>query len=151
FNSSVTLLSKNDDVQAVDAQTDLEASLNAHEVVLSSLPVSGKNNVSSIVSNVRGHAKNIGANRQNAVAAFTSTDTPQVKNAALRQKQFAQVVADQTQILGAAIIDTQVASSVASITAEATSDVSAGDSESKNGHWGRAYGAYQDAIRKMKE
>ncbi len=151
FNSSVELLSKKDDIRAVDAQTDLEASLNAHEVVLSALPVTKKSDASALVLTLRNHAQKLSDERHNAETVFTSTNTPQVKNAALKRKKSAQDAVDQTQLLTVLPLETQVASSVASITAEATSDISVGDDEVKNGHWGKAYGAFQDAIRKMKE
>src|SRR5262249_33380247 len=47
--------------------------------------------------------------------------------------------------------DTQVASSVTAIAQEATTDINAGNTDAKKGKWGRAYGAFQDALRKMKE
>jgi len=151
FNSSVTLLSKDDDADAASVQSDLEASLNAHEAVLSSLPTAQKNSASKITSLVRKHADTINQERTVAEAAFTATDSPMVKTAALAKKKKVQNAIDQTQLLSRNAFSTQVASSVNEITNEASRDMNAGDSDAKHGKWGKAYGAFQDAFRKIKE
>jgi len=151
FSSNVALLAKNDDVQAANAQTDLEASLNAHEVVLATLPTKQKNNATRITSLIQKHADTIDTDQNNVEASFTATDSPAVKNAALNQLKWAQDAVDQTQKITKDASDTQVASSVSDITRSAKGDIDAGNSDAKHGKWGKAFGAFQDAIRKMKE
>lgn len=151
FNSSVALVAKNNDVDAANVQTDLEASLNAHEAVLATLPTKQKNNADHISSLLRKHASKISDDRTSALAAFTATDSPEVHAAAIAQQKDAEDAISQVQLLSTNTTNMHVASSVSSITRSASDDVDAGNSDAKKGHWGKAYGAFQDAVRKVKE
>jgi hypothetical protein len=151
FDSNIALISRSDNVQAATRQSDLEASLNAHETVLATLSTSQKKDTSNITSLVHEHAEKVTQERTDTEAALTATDSPDVKTAALAQKKFAQEAITNAKQLSANAFDTQVASSVSAITAEAKNDVQAGETEVKKGKWGKAFGAFQDAIRKMKE
>jgi hypothetical protein len=151
FDTNVTLLAKEDDMRAASAQSDLEATLNAHEVVLSSLPTTQKKNASQITSIVRKHAASINQARVASEAVIMATDTPQIKTAALRQQRDAEDAIDNAKLLATSGIDTDVASSVAAITDEASTDVHNGTNDAKRGNWGKAYSAFQDALRKVKE
>lgn len=151
FNSNISLVSKKNDMQAANAQLDLEASLNAHEVILSALPTTQKKNASHITSLVQKHASILNQERSLTEATLTATDSPAVQTAALHLKKSAQAAVDQTQIILKGSDDEHVASSVSAVTAEAASDINAGTNDAKKGHWGKAYNAFQDALRKMKE
>jgi hypothetical protein len=151
FNTSVALVAKNDDADAANAQTDLEASLNAHETVLATLPTQQKNNADHITSLVRKHVSKINNDRSSAIASFTATDSPEVHAAAIAQQKDAEDAITRVQLLSTNTTNESVASSVVSVAQSASDDVDVGNSDAKKGHWGKAYGAFQDATRKAKE
>ncbi len=151
FSESVAMLESDDDVRAANAHSDLEAALSAHEVVLASLPTTEKSSTERVTSAVQKHVKKVSQMRFLSEATLTATDSPAVKNAALKQKKFAQDAVQEVQLMTSLSADPTMASSAVSITAVAQSDIEAGESEAENGHWGKAFSAFQDATRKVKE
>jgi hypothetical protein len=151
FDTSVTLLEAADDIEATNAQSDLEATLNAHEVVLTALPTQKNSETARIAALVQDHAAKINKKRVHTEALLTATDTPQVKEAALKRKKSAQDAVGSVQQLGGKNSDRTTASSTRKIASEANNDIKAGDDEAQEGRWGKAFGAFQDAVRKAKE
>lgn len=151
FNSNLTLLSVKDDAGAANAQSDFEASLNAHETVLASLPAKKKSDTTNIASLVRLHAEQVSKDRSVFESMFTATNSAAVRTAALNQKKSAENAIQRAKKFSAQSIDTHVASSVVSVAISAESDVQAGENDAQQGKWGRAFSAFQDATRKVKE
>jgi hypothetical protein len=151
FDSSVQLLEAKDSAGAANVQSNLEASLNAHETVLSALARSGGSEVVRFANAVETHSGKINRQRSKNEQALIATDSPQVKNAALVSQQSAEDAVQAVQVLGTATLDPHIASSSANIASEAKEDIKNGREEARHGRWGRAYGAFQDASRKAKE
>jgi hypothetical protein len=151
FSTNIALVSDTDTIAATNAQSELEASLNAHEVVLDALPTKQKEGAVRISSRVREQTEVISKERSVSEAVATASDTPEVKTAALKRKKYAEDAVDQVQIRSGALSDARAASSTSEISKEAESDIAAGEKDAQKGRWGKAYAAFQDAVRKAKE
>lgn len=151
FSTSIAMVSDTDTIAATNAQSELEASLNAHEVVLEALPTKQKEGAARISSRAREQSEVISKERSTSEAIATASDTPKVKNAALKRKKTAEDAVSQVQLRSATMIDAKTASSTSDISKEAETDIAAGDKDAKKGRWGKAYSAFQDAVRKAKE
>lgn len=153
FDTNVARLAlRSEKTDVADAQSDLEASFNAHETVLASLTQSADNmDVDPIVASVREHAETISNGRFATEVAIAENDSTSTEKSAKRIKRNAEIEIKQVAQFTAQATDMTVASSVASVSQDALNDIQAGDTEAKRGKWGKAYGAFQSAARKLKE
>ena len=152
FDSQVETLA--DEATIADAQSVLEVSLNAHETVLASIGSASatvEQNLLPIVSKVREHADRVTRARFEAEVRLTAKNDSGIRSAALSKKKSAQeqVISAKKNIRKNS--EEKATAPVRNVAEEAAWDVTMGDNDVEKGNWGRAFGAYQAAIRTVLE
>jgi len=174
FNEHVAALAKNpgNDALVANAQSNLEASLNAHENVLMVLADQSSSTeiaIASVLSNVRVHKMRTKDARTKAEAVLTAQDSQRVENVARQKKQIAEgkvqairVAAEKsakkletdatgdtaarTAVVVETIATTTASTGVHEVT-DAERDLRQADEKMNAGDYGKAFEIYQAAIR----
>ena len=159
FNTHVALLSTvpSNDLLIADVQSNLEASLNAHENVLSSLESdlpSTSQSIMPILASVRSHAKRARADRTKTEATLESQNTPEIQMAARERKRVAegQIQEAKTRFVHARTSPEATSSQdVAASVSDVQQAIDEGDKKLQAGKFGSAFGTFQAAIRVAQE
>ncbi len=158
FDENVSLLQENEhSTEIADAQSNLEASLHAHERVLTEISQSSLSlsSVLPIVSMVRDRAEGASRARESAESIVIQQNDDNTRVAAIRQRKKARGRLDSARALAV-----QPVVRTAALMAQATSTdpiedaettFEKGDSDLKKGHFGEAFGAFQASIRTTDE
>ncbi len=150
FDTNVAALQKSDDTAAIAAaQTDLQASLDAHEQVLASLSenTGAGTLLSPIISTVRAQALALATAQEHVNHTLASATPAKARTVALRQKN------DASEAIGrvhAALKNAPTDTSADSVATIASSAISTGDQKMNEGDYPEAFAAFQTAARVAK-
>lgn len=154
FDASVSVLAESHDAPAVAAaQSDLEASLTAHEQVLSAISVAlpeVEDDVKPILAAVRSRAQRTSDKREETEATIAAAPAPAVHAAAMVMKKQATTELEDASVAVASSAPTAaVSAQVNTLTAQVMVDT--GNTHMDEGDYGEAYGAFQAAVRSIHE
>jgi len=154
FDASVSVLAKSDDVPAAAAaQSDLQASLTAHEQVLSALSVAlpeVQADVKPILALVRSRAQSARDDREETEGSLAAAPAPVVHAVAMAMKKQATAELEDAPVTAASSSPTAAVSAQVN-TLNAKTMVDAGNTQMAQGDYGEAYGAFQAAVRSIHE
>ncbi|MFA7309986.1 MAG: DUF5667 domain-containing protein [Candidatus Paceibacterota bacterium] len=154
FDRSVNALARAEDggTAAATAQSNLEATLDGHERVLTALAAvaTSSESIRPILVAVRAQADETGVARRLIESHIASTKGEGMKAAALSKKSKAEGALQQvrTKVSASRRGEDSTSTKAASVSAfNAEQAITAGDENIKDGDYGQAFGTFQAAIR----